>query len=196
MKTPESSPAAAAQAILDKLADMKTPAVIAIDGRCGSGKTTLAECICKETGAGLVHMDDFFLRPEQRTPQRLAEPGGNVDWERVLREVLLPLAERGEASYRPYDCQTQSLKEPIKLARGPLTVVEGSYSCHPGLWDRYAFHVFLDVQPQEQLRRIQLRNGPEALPAFRDKWIPLEERYFAACRVAERCEIRFQLGAE
>lgn len=32
--------------------------------------------------------DDFFLRPEQRTPERLAEPGGNLDRERMKSEVI------------------------------------------------------------------------------------------------------------
>ena len=34
-------------------------------------------------------MDDFFLRPEQRRPERFAEPGGNVDRERFAAEVLV-----------------------------------------------------------------------------------------------------------
>ena len=62
--------------------------VIAVDGNCTAGKTTLAECLAKEYDCNVIHMDDFFLRPEQRTAQRLAEPGGNVDYERFREEVL------------------------------------------------------------------------------------------------------------
>ena len=40
--------------------------LIAVDGRCASGKTTLAASLERETGCNVVHMDDFFLRPEQR----------------------------------------------------------------------------------------------------------------------------------
>ena len=50
-------------------------------------------------------MDDFFLRPEQRTAQRLAQSGGNVDWERFQAEVLIPLRQGISFSYRPYDCR-------------------------------------------------------------------------------------------
>ena len=53
--------------------------VVAIDGRCGSGKTTLAAALQKEFSCAVFHMDDFFLRPEQRTEERLAQPGGNAD---------------------------------------------------------------------------------------------------------------------
>ena len=33
-------------------------------------------------------MDDFFLPPALRTPERRSEPGGNVHYERFLTEVL------------------------------------------------------------------------------------------------------------
>ena len=32
-------------------------------------------------------MDDYFLQPYQRTEERLAEPGGNVDYERFKEEI-------------------------------------------------------------------------------------------------------------
>ena len=66
------------------------PLIAAIDGRCASGKTTAAELLQKQFGWTVVHADDFFLRPEQRTPERYAEPGGNLDRERLREEVLLP----------------------------------------------------------------------------------------------------------
>ena len=34
----------------------------------------------------------------------------------------------------------------------------------------------------------------EILELFRQRWIPLEERYFSACRVEERCELRLSSG--
>lgn len=39
----------------------------------------------------VFHIDDYFLRPEQRTETRLAQPGGNVDYERFAEEILNPL---------------------------------------------------------------------------------------------------------
>ncbi len=50
--------------------------------------------------------------------------------------------------------------------------------------------------PEEQERRIEARNGPEGAKAFRSKWIPLEERYFAAYSVEERCEYRLDMSRE
>lgn len=169
------------------------PFLVAIDGRCAAGKTTLAQALQRETGWALVHMDHFFLRPDQRTEARLAEPGGNVDRERFLEEVLLPLQAGRDVVYRPYDCHSQSFSAPVRIEAGPAVIVEGSYSCHPAFWDAYHLRVFLHVPPQKQLARIEGRNGPQALAVFRDKWIPLEERYFAAFQVMERCGLCFEL---
>lgn len=46
--------------------------VIAIDGRCAGGKTTLGSYLEQEFDANLFHMDDFFLQAGQRTKERLA----------------------------------------------------------------------------------------------------------------------------
>ena len=166
----------------------REPWLVAIDGRCAAGKTTLARGLQEEIDCHVIHMDDFFLRPEQRTKERLLEPGGNVDYERVKEEVLLPLSRGRTFSYRPFDCRRMALSSPITVKPKGVTVVEGSYSCHPELWDFYDMRVFLNVEPEEQLRRIMQRNGEEAAAIFRERWIPLEERYFTACRIRERCD--------
>lgn len=140
-------------------------------------------------------MDHFFLRPEQRTEERLKTPGGNVDYERFLEEVLNPIKEgEREILYRPYDCHRQELAEPISVIPGNVCLVEGSYSCHPALWDRYDLHVFLTVDEEEQMRRIIRRNGEENADMFRKRWILLEESYFAAYRIKERCDLRLEIG--
>lgn len=165
--------------------------LLTLDGRCASGKTTLAEQMRKEWDCNVVHMDDFFLRPEQRTEERLRQPGGNVDWERFQEEFLFPFRQGVLFSYRPYDCHTQSFQKAVWIKPDRLTVVEGSYSCHPELWDNYNLHIFLSISPEEQLRRIQARNGPEGWKVFQEKWIPLEEQYFEALKIPQRCEFCF-----
>lgn len=149
------------------LPQSRQPLIVALDGRCASGKTTLAALLQQQTGCSMVHMDHFFLRPEQRTRERLEQPGGNVDYERFLAELLEPLRAGKDCSYRPYDCKQQKLAEPVAVRQDRLIVVEGSYSCHPTLWEQYDLHVFLTVNPQEQLRRIERRNGPQGLEMFR-----------------------------
>ncbi len=163
--------------------------LVAVDGRCGAGKTTLAAMLGQEMNCSVIHMDDFFLRPEQRTEDRFREPGGNVDYERVREEVLLPLSQDRPAVYRPFDCGRMELVDPIRVEPEAVVVVEGSYSCHPALWDFYGLRVFLDIRQEEQMGRILRRNGREAAEVFRERWIPLEERYFSAYQIQERCDL-------
>lgn len=163
--------------------------VIAVDGRCAAGKTTLAGMIQKETGCNVIHMDHFFLQPGQRTKERLDEPGGNVDYERVRKEVLIPLSQGKAFSYKPFDCKSMKLSAPVRIMPAAVTLIEGSYSCHPVLWDFYDWRIFLDINPEEQLRRIKCRNGNEAASVFSNKWIPMEEKYFMEYNIQKRCDL-------
>lgn len=175
---------------MKRLKREKEPLLIAIDGRCAAGKTTLAEELRRACRCSVLHMDDFFLQRQQRTPERLKEPGGNVDYERFLNEVLLPLHRGSGFSYRPYNCHTQKMEMPRQMIPKPVNIIEGSYSCHPALWKYYDLHIFLSVGREEQLRRIALR-GRETVAIFRDRWIPLEELYFSAYQIEQRCELHF-----
>lgn len=165
---------------------------VAIDGRCASGKTTLASRLQAQLGGNVYHMDDFFLRPEQRTEERLRQPGGNVDRERFLQEILIPLQQKKPVCYRPFCCQTMLLGAPISVPTANVNIIEGSYSCHPDLWDCYDLHIFLTVSPNEQLKRLSERN-PEKLTAFIERWIPLEERYFSFFDIESRCEKIYEI---
>ncbi len=167
----------------------RRPLIAAIDGRCASGKTTAAELLRKEYGWTVVHADDFFLRPEQRTPERYAEPGGNLDRERLREEVLLPLREGKPVAFRRFDCSVMELGDTVEVPASDLVIIEGSYSLHPELRDLYDMKIFFDVSSEEQLRRIEARSGTEKLKMFIDRWIPLEERYFSGCRVAENADL-------
>ncbi len=162
---------------------------LAIEGGSASGKSTLGELLEKVYGCTMFHMDDFFLRPGQRTPERLAEPGGNVDRERFLKEVLAPLEKNERVMYRRFDCGTFTLNPPIEKRLSQLNVTEGVYSMHPELAGYYNLSVFLDITPELQKKRIGKRNSLETAERFLAEWIPMERGYFKAHKVKERCDL-------
>ncbi len=181
-------------AAIDREMTKKERVIMAIDGNCGAGKTTLAALLQEVYECGVIHADDFFLRPHQRTKERLSEAGGNLDRERLLLEVLQPLRSgQGEVSYRPYDCHSGALQEPVTLPRGRLTVVEGSYSCHRELREHYDLTVFCAVPPTEQLRRIRERSGEVVAKRFEEEWIPLENRYFTEQKIREKSDLVLEM---
>lgn len=160
---------------------------VAIDGMCGSGKSTLGKALAEKYGCNLFHTDDFFLRPEQRTPERYAQPGGNVDYERFREEVLEHLADQEGLAYRRFDCHTMALEEPRTASWNRLNIIEGAYSCHPYFGDVYQLRFFMEISSGEQKKRIEARNGAEMYRRFEREWIPMENRYFEACEIRKKC---------
>ena len=172
---------------VEAMAD-KEHIIVAIDGSCTSGKSTLAQMLTEYLDCNLFHVDDFFLRPEQRTKERLAEVGGNVDYERFCREVLMPLRRGGAVSYRPFDCRTGMLAETVTVQPRRINIVEGSYSQHPYFGDAYDLKVFLNVSAEVRTERIRRR--PLMLQKkFFESWIPMEQRYFEAFSIREKADL-------
>jgi len=165
--------------------------IVAIDGDAAAGKTTLAAMLQQIYGCNVLPMDHFFLRPEQRTKSRLTEPGGNVDYERFIEEVLNPLLAQKPFIYRPFDCRIQDFGEEITIIPGKLTVIEGSYAHHPKFADNYNIKVFIKIDSDEQLCRIIQRNGTEMSKKFRDVWIPMEKQYQMTFSIEENSDLVF-----
>ena len=164
---------------IDELLTQKDMVIVAIDGKCTSGKTTLASKLAEIYDCNVFHMDDFFLRPEQRTPARFAEVGGNVDYERFQEEVLLPLKSGKVFSYRPFGCSTFTLAAPVAVTPKKLNIIEGTYSHHPYFGNPYDLKILLTVDEETQRQRILER--PSFLhKRFFAEWIPMENRYFEA----------------
>ncbi len=176
---------------LEKIKAQNNTVIIGIDGSCGSGKTTLANLLKSVYNCNVIHTDHFFLPPEKRTHERLNEAGGNIDYERFVKDVITPLKSGTAFEYKPFNCQTCSLGQNIVVKKQDINVIEGSYSMHPLFAHIYNLRVFLSINYDEQLRRIKLRNGEEWLKEFEQKWIPMENKYFECFSIKNRCDIIF-----
>ena len=176
-------------AAIDRHRRTHSQTLVALDGPCATGKTTLGGLLSCLYQCPLFHMDDFYLPPERKTSQRLAEPGGNVDAERFFTEVLSPIS-RGEAvHYRPYRCHSNTYAAEIVVPPAPLAVVEGVYSLRPDLEPYYHVKCFLEVPWSTRRARLLGRNGSDGLERFEKLWIPLEDAYFRAFPIRERCNV-------
>ena len=175
--------------LLQRLTEQPEVRVIAIDGRAASGKTTKAGLLSAVLETPVVHMDDFFLPPALRTPERLGQPGGNVHYERFAAEVLPGLRSGESFSYRIFDCSEMDFRGTRGIPAAPIRIVEGSYAHHPALGDYADLRVFSTVEPEEQMARILRRNGEKMAEMFRTRWIPMEERYFSAFAIREGADI-------
>ena len=174
---------------IDALHSKQPLTLVAIEGGSASGKTTLASFLHTIYDCNVFHMDDFFLRPHQRTAQRLAEPGGNVDYERFKAEVLDQLCANIPFCYQAFDCMTQTLKEPTQVQPKSINIIEGAYSMHHTLARAYDFSIFLTIDETNQRKRIFSRNDPGMQKRFIETWIPLENAYFTQTETTARCTV-------
>lgn len=173
---------------IDKLL-LNGSAVIAIEGGSASGKSTLAKILSEVYDCNVFHTDDFFLRPEQRTPERFSEVGGNIDRERFYDEIVSSLNKNGTVYYRPFDCSSQTLGNEIAVYPKKLTVIEGVYSTHPAFHKYFDLSVFLDIDDSFQRKRISVRNSPALAERFFNEWILLENIYFDKTDIKNRSDI-------
>ena len=177
---------------IDEMSD-KEQIVFAIDGGCGSGKTTLANMLREFFDCNVFRMDDFFLQPHQRTKERYEEAGGNVDRERFLEEVLIPLKKGEQIHYKRFDCKTFTILPEVIIEPRKINIIEGSYSMHPLLAEYYDFGVFLEIDSNLQRERILKRNTLEMANRFFETWIPMEEMYHQKMKVKERCSLQYKI---
>lgn len=167
----------------------KSLVVVGIDGPCASGKTTLAKKLSEAVRAQVIHTDDFFLPPEMKTPERMAQAGGNVHYERFCEEVKNGLASGKTFEYGVYSCAEGQITETKTVIPDGVIIIEGSYSLHPEMQIPYDLKIFVEAPYELRIQRICERNGEAALEVFKAKWIPLENRYFEFFGIKDKCDI-------
>jgi len=177
---------------IDSLLRARQPINVAIDGYCGSGKSTLASLLERIYACNVIKMDHFFLPPDLRTPERLREPGGNIDYDRYNLEVATGLRAGRAFTYRAFDCKVMRLGQTMSIPPNRLNVIEGSYSMHPKFGDLYDLKIFILINRNEQIRRILQRSGPDLLQRFIQEWIPMENRYFNELTIIEQSDLMIQ----
>lgn len=168
--------------------------VIAIDGPCASGKSTLAKRLAVVLQAGVVHMDDFFVPPALRSKERFQEAGGNVHYERFQEEVLPYINRKDGFSYRIFDCGSMDYQGRREIKTSAWRIVEGSYSCHTCFGAYADIKVYSDISPQLQKERIIKRNGAKMGKRFENEWIPMENHYFQTFHIKENAEVKINAG--
>jgi len=168
--------------------------VVAIDGRSGSGKSTVAELVAQTIGAVIVPCDDFFAASvsnaewDRRTPeQRVADA---IDWRRLKREAIEPLRTGRAARWYAFDFLagprgdgTYPLQRtPTERAPKPLVLLDGAYSARPELADVLDLSVLVEAGPTTREARLAAREAADFLRQWHARWDPAEDYYFGHVR--------------
>lgn len=172
------------------------PRVVALDGRSGTGKSTLAAALALEAEACLVRGDDFYspdlarLAPPEREALTDAEVAASViDWRRLRTEVLEPLVSRQPATFRPYDWERNdgSLGAGQRVEPGGVVILEGVYSARPELADLIDLAVQVEADPAVRWARLAARPDD---PGWTRLWDRGEDYYFQVVRPREGFDLR------
>jgi uridine kinase len=190
--------------VLGELADLVAavrpahPTRVAVDGVDAAGKTTLCgelAPLLEARGRAVIRASaDGFHRPRAERHRRgPTSPEGyyldSFDYGALRRELLEPLGPGGDARYRTrvFDLRADEPveEEPRKAPSGSVLLVDGVFLLRPeldGLWD---LRIFVEVDPDEALRRAVLRDEDrfgspdEALRRYRSRYVPGQQLYRA-----------------
>lgn len=173
---------------INSLLKDKDKIIIAIDGPCASGKTTLSCELSEIFDCNVIHMDDFFLPFEKRTVERMNEVGGNIDYERFKCEVADNITKNEDFTYSKFDCSTGKAEKKITVTSKKVNIIEGVYSLHPRFISIYDIKIYLNIDAQTQTSRLKERS-PEKLERFVGEWIPKENAYFEKFKIKDMCDI-------
>lgn len=157
------------------------PAVLAIDGRSSSGKSTLAQRVAAPVpGTSVVHTDD------------IAWCHSRFGWDDLLVDGIIALLRRREAvGYRRPAWDARGRPGSITVpADASLVVVEGAGAGRPSLAEYVDAVIWVQAEPRlrERRDRDRIRRG-EIDQAGYEGWMSEEIPFQAAERTWERADL-------
>jgi uridine kinase len=168
---PDLSRAKALEPLVDWLAELKSPARVAIDGPDAAGKTTLGQelaTLIAEQGrtADRISADDFLRPPADRYRRGRESPEG----------------------YYADSFDHAALRAAVRRARA-VVLVDGIFLMRPELDDLWSFRVYVAVAVEESLGRGIKRDGAEAERFYRARYLPGQRLYDSQARPRERADV-------
>jgi hypothetical protein len=166
------------------------PCVVALDGRSGVGKSTLAARLAAEIDGTVVDGDGFYAGGVVvRTDSPRARAESCIDW-KAQRVVLESLRAGREARYHAFDWEAfDGRSEAVSTVVGPsaFVVLEGVYAARPELRDLVDVRLLLTVDDQTRLARLQAREG--GLGPWDLQWHEAEVWYFSQTVTASSFDV-------
>ena len=152
--------------------------IVAIDGRAGSGKTTLAETLAAELNAPVVSLEYLYDGWDG------LERGIGL----LVTEVLEPLSKGQTAHVPHYDWIGETWDEPAPLDPPETLIVEGAGAGARPAAKYESVLVWLETPSSVRKKRALDRDG-ETFAPYWDQWAAQEAAMLARERTRERADI-------
>lgn len=167
---------------LDVLPRCGDTAVVAIDGRSGAGKTTLAHGVAAALSAygtvEVVHMDQLYPGWDG-----LAESS-----ELLATRVLEPISRASSAAYDRWDWQEGGWDGTVRVEPADFLVVEGCGASVGPARPFAAVTVFMEADRDVRRDRGLARDGETYRPHWQ-RWAAQEEAVFASDDTKSRSDL-------
>jgi uridine kinase len=166
--------------VVERIAQLSEPGLIAIDGLPLSGKSTLARRLVERLGVGQLSIDDFVL-PERLWPQDRSPrfPFGYMRYGEFMLTIAA-LATEGKATYHPFEWPRLDVSpEPRTIRLDRPVVVEGVSALHPELCRHYALKIWVDSDYATTFAASVARGVGGWFTEWRDWFLPSVELYLA-----------------
>lgn len=164
----------------------KDKSIIAIEGRCGSGKSTLSELF--KDKYTIIHLDDFFISIKEKSKINI-QKYGNINYKLVYENLSIirnALNQNiAKVTIKAFSCEKQEYYEKEINLKNKI-ILEGTYSSSLYFNEFIDKITFLLVSKETQTERIQKR---ELSNKFFSEWIPLEESYFKENDIISNCDL-------
>lgn len=170
-------------AIRGRLGTRTLPFLVALDGRSGTGKSTLAALIAGALGATVVAGDDFYAggTDAEWAARSAAERAAQcIDWQRLRTAALVPLRADRTAAWHPFDFHRGAGLATHQVTRAPAAVIvlDGIYSARPELADLVDLVVLVEADDALRRGRLRAREGAAFMDAWHRLWDAAEDYYF------------------
>jgi uridine kinase len=171
------------------------PLMVALDGRSGTGKSTLATRIASRMDAVIVESDDFYVGGTDdewasRTPKEKVDLC--IDWRRLRAAALEPLLAGRTPTWHPFNFATGEglANHTVSRSPAPVIILDGVYSARPELADLVDLTVLVDASDDlDRRRRLLAREGETFMSAWHALWDDAEDYYFKHVRPPESFDL-------
>ena len=158
--------------------------IIAIDGRAGSGKTTLASRIesrWADRNVLTIHMDDLYDGWENALSERLTRT--------LVQSIALPASLGKSFSYRKYDWIEKRFEKTIECEVPDLLILEGVGSGQKSVRQYLDQLIWTETDSETGLQRVLRRDG-DYLETEMRVWQMRESEHFQRDNTRDCATIR------
>ncbi len=154
------------------------PFIIALDGRSGSGKSSLSALLATQlaatTSVAVLHLEDLYHGWD-----------GLQGAQNLLPELLTTLRQGLPATWNVWDWATDSVGEPTVLHPAQVIIVEGVGAAHRQARELSDFSIWLEAPAAVRKQRALQRDGETFAPHW-ERWAAQEDFYLARDAVASQ----------